>query len=255
MSLNMGNHTALAGAWFEGAWAKPGCSEAVYETLHQIATSLGHAIDAKDPSTSSHSKEVADLARCLAQRIGCSQRQADVIHIAGHLHDIGKIGIPDAVLAKPGRLTEAEWELIRAHPVVSARIIAPVQAMNGSTGIAEMVLHHHERWDGKGYPHGLKGDHIPVGARILCLADSLSAMLQNRPYRNRLSLGQAVQEMRCQAGKQFDPVLCPIIVEMLEETGGLDEYCGTNLLVTRIAYGRVTRRANKGFAVLGEPQY
>lgn len=115
------------------------------ESLHQIAASMGRAIDAKDPSTSSHSLQVADLARCLALRAGMSYQEVDAIHVAGHLHDIGKIGIPDAVLGKRGPLDDAEWQMIRRHPEIGAEIVGPVHVMNGFTGITRMILHHHEQ--------------------------------------------------------------------------------------------------------------
>jgi len=201
-----------------------GCesSDAFYESLHQIAEALGNAIDAKDVFTRDHSRQVAELSRCLALRLGFSHRQAEMIHIAGHLHDIGKIGVPDEVLAKQRPLTDVEWALIKAHPVAGARILAPVQVMNGPTGISKMVLHHHERWDGRGYPHGLRGTEIPPGARILALADSFSAMLETRPYRPRLTLGQSLDEMARCSGTQFDPDLSGVMAEMIRAEGARD---------------------------------
>lgn len=212
------------------------------ESLHQVAESMGRAIDAKDPSTCSHSLQVADLARCLALRAGMSYQEVDAIHVAGHLHDIGKIGIPDAVLGKSGPLDDAEWQMIRRHPEIGAEILGPVHVMNGHTGITRMILHHHERWDGRGYPHRLRTEDIPLGARILCLADSFSAMMESRSYRNRLTLGDSVEELRVNSGTQFDPDLCAMMVEMLLEAGVRDEYCTVDLLVTRIMCERVLRK-------------
>lgn len=209
------------------------------ETVHQIAESLGKAIDAKDMFTSNHSRQVAHLSRCLALHLGLSQQQTELIHIAGHLHDIGKIGVPDAILAKEGPLTDAEWVLIKKHPVIGAKILAPIQVMNGSKGISQMVLHHHERWDGRGYPHGLSRTEIPLGARILALADSLSAMLESRPYRPGLGLRRAVNEIQRGAGAQFDPELGRVMTSMIQDAGCVDEECGIDLLVTRIMCRRV----------------
>lgn len=227
----------------QGAKSEP--LKAFWESLHQIAESLGNAIDAKDASTRNHSRQVADLSRCLALRMGLPQWQTETIHIAGHLHDLGKIGVPDAVLAKQGPLTDAEWALIKAHPVIGARILAPVQVMNGSTGISKMVLHHHEHWDGRGYPHGLRGNEIPLGARVLALADSFSAMLETRPYRPRLTprmtLGQALDEIARCSGTQFDPELSRLMLAMIKERGARDEHCGVDLLITRIICGRVRK--------------
>lgn len=234
----------VPGAVLGEALSEAGCTPGICESLHQIAASLGNAIDAKDHSTSSHSRQVADLARCLALRVGMSIHQAEVIHIAGHLHDIGKIGIPDEVLRKRTPLTDAEWAMIRQHPVTGAKIVAPVHIMNGSTGIAKMILHHHERWDGRGYPQRLRGENIPFGARILCLADSFSAMMESRAYRNRLTLGGSVEKLRRNAGSQFDPDLCGVMIDMLRETGVVDEYCTLDLLVTRIMCGRVLRKTD-----------
>lgn len=181
--------------------------DAVSRSLHQFAESLGNAIDAKDPHTSCHSEEVAVIAQAIGQKLGLRCHDADILHIAGHLHDIGKIGVPDCVLQKQGSLTEEEWLLVRQHPVIGANIVRPVQALSDMTGIRAMILHHHERYDGTGYPHGLAGDSIPLGARIIAVADSLSAMLQNRPYRPCMAFDQAVEEVRACAGTQFDPVI------------------------------------------------
>jgi HD-GYP domain-containing protein (c-di-GMP phosphodiesterase class II) len=174
--------------------------------VHQLAESLGWAIDAKDPCTRSHSEDVAHVSRCLALAMGLSRDMAEVVHVAGHLHDMGKIGVPDRVLTKPGKLSPEEWSMIRTHPVVGARIVSPIARMN-ETGVTGMILHHHERYDGGGYPDGLSGEDIPLGARIIAVADSLSAMLQKRPYRTGLSFPQARGEiLRCR-GAQFDPAV------------------------------------------------
>ncbi|WP_207264862.1 HD domain-containing phosphohydrolase [Desulfovibrio sp. Huiquan2017] len=172
--------------------------------LHQLAESLGNAIDAKDPHTSMHSDEVAEIALALALAMGLSPSHASVIHVAGHLHDIGKIGVPDSVFRKRGPLTDDEWRAVRQHPEVGAAILEPVAALR-ELGVVDMVLHHHERWDGKGYPHGLEDVAIPLGARIISVADTLSAMLQDRPYRSSLGVDHACREIvRC-SGSQFDP--------------------------------------------------
>ncbi len=182
----------------------PDSTHFVTTVLHQFAESLGNAIDAKDPFTSMHSDEVAQVAHSLALTMGMLPREADIIHVAGHLHDIGKIGVPDAVLGKQGPLTTKEWQAIRKHPQAGADILRPVASLN-KLGVVDMVLHHHERYDGKGYPKGLKGAQIPLGARIIALADSLSAILQNRPYRKARDFESATAEiLRC-SGTQFDP--------------------------------------------------
>lgn len=177
-------------------------------TVHQLADTLGRAVDAKDKRLFEHSALTADLATTLALAHGLTAKQADVIHIAGHLHDIGKIGIPDAVLLKPGRLDDAEWALIREHPAIGARILSPIELFAARDGVAEMVLAHHESYDGGGYPRGLRGRGIPLGGRILAVADSMAAMLERRVYRPAMTLGQALEEIERCAGVRYDPDLC-----------------------------------------------
>ncbi|MFH1061245.1 MAG: HD domain-containing phosphohydrolase [Pseudomonadota bacterium] len=189
-------------------------------SLHQFAESLGNAVDAKDHCTRSHSEEVAVVGRLLALAMGFAPRQAELIHIAGHLHDIGKIGLPDAILRKPGPLTAAEWEMVRLHPVIGADIVRPVAAMTGPGGIADMILHHHERWDGSGYPHGLAGEAIPLGARVIAVADSLSAMMQFRPYKAPRSLAASLAEIAGLAGAQYDPVVVKALLACRDAVGG-----------------------------------
>ena len=164
----------------------------------------GNAIDAKDPYTSLHSEEVAEVAHAIALSLGLDAMTADIIHVAGHLHDIGKIGVPDQVLQKKGPLNDEEWEFIRRHPDMGADILRPVEALS-QNGIVDMVRHHHERFDGSGYPSGLTGEEIPLGARIIALADSLSAILQNRPYRKARGFDEAMEEIINCSGAQFDP--------------------------------------------------
>ncbi|WP_243546989.1 HD-GYP domain-containing protein [Pseudodesulfovibrio tunisiensis] len=188
--------------------------DAVHMTVHQFAESLGNVIDAKDHCTRSHSEEVAVVSQAIGLELGLSARQADILHVAGHLHDIGKIGIPDAILKKQGPLTSAEFEIIKQHPQIGAGIMAPVTGFSGTNGVVRMILHHHERFDGTGYPHGLPGLDIPLGARIIAVADSLSAMLQNRPYRKALSYGQAVEEIARCSGSQFDPLVVEALLEI-----------------------------------------
>jgi HD-GYP domain-containing protein (c-di-GMP phosphodiesterase class II) len=176
-----------------------------WQQLHQFAESLSNAIDAKDHCTRLHSQQVATLAHALALETGLAPDQAEAVHIAGHLHDIGKIGVPDNILKKAGPLTAEEWESVRRHPEIGAQIVRPVKALNGNSGIADMILHHHERWDGKGYPRGLAGTAIPLGARILAVADAFSAMVQDRPYRPGMNFSAAIGELRRAAGSQLDP--------------------------------------------------
>ncbi|HBS29073.1 MAG TPA: hypothetical protein DEB06_06400 [Phycisphaerales bacterium] len=166
--------------------------------------SLTAAIDAKDPYTCGHSERVAHLAAALAQAHGLDEEQVERIRIAGLVHDVGKIGVPDFVLGKTGRLTEEEFRLIKAHPEIGFHILKDIPLMED---ILPGVLHHHERIDGRGYPHGLRGDAIPLVARIIGLADSFDAMSSNRTYRSAMPRARVLEELGENAGSQFDPAL------------------------------------------------
>lgn len=176
-------------------------------SLHQFAESLGKAVDARDPQLHNHSRDVAEVGRVLALGLGLSAEEAELVHIAGHLHDIGKIGIPDSVLKKQGPLSEEEWHWMKSHPEIGAEIVRPVPAFNVAGGIADIILDHHERFSGGGYPRGLVGEAIPLGARIVAVADTLSALLRNRPYRLGCSFDEALAEIRRCSGTQFDPMV------------------------------------------------
>jgi HD-GYP domain-containing protein (c-di-GMP phosphodiesterase class II) len=128
------------------------------------------------------------------------------------LHDLGKIGLPDSILLKPGPLTEGEIRRMSEHPILGARLLEPLTYLSGV--VRDVVLHHHERWSGAGYPHGLRGEQIPLAARIFALADSFDAMTNDRPYRRALSLDHALEEIRAGAGAQFDPELARVFVDL-----------------------------------------
>jgi len=182
-----------------------GAGACAAKTAHELAESLGRAVDARDRRLFQHSEVVADLASLLAQAHGLTPRQAQMVHMAGHLHDIGKIGIPDHILRKPGPLSAEEWEIMRQHPRIGAEILKPVRVFCGRPGVCEIVLAHHERFDGSGYPNGLRGNDIPLGARIVAVADAFSAMTEERPYRKSLTLEAAVAEVVSGSGTMFDP--------------------------------------------------
>lgn len=179
--------------------------------LHQLAEALGNAVDARDPLLYRHSRDVAEVACLLACAMGRAPEEIDIIHIAGHLHDIGKLGVPDAVLNKQGALDEEEWRWVRRHPEIGAEIVRPVPGLNRPGGVADIILHHHERFDGKGYPRGLAAGAIPPGARIVAVADTLSALLRNRSYRSGCSFADACAEIRRCSGSQFDPAVVVIL--------------------------------------------
>lgn len=190
--------------------------DALALSLHQLAESLGNAVDAKAPCTCAHSEEVAVISQILALSMGFNPREADLLHVAGHLHDIGKIGIPDTILLKPGPLTPHEFAVIKQHPQIGAAIVRPVKAFAAPGGVADCILHHHERYDGSGYPFGIAGRRIPTGARIIAVADSLSAMLQPRPYKKSMSYEDAVQELFDLSGKSYDPRVIKALADSKE---------------------------------------
>lgn len=184
--------------------------------MHQLAQSLGNAVDAKDPTTYNHSEDVAKASELLSRLLGLPEKCIETIHLAAHLHDIGKIGIPDAILRKPGRLDKCEMDQIKLHPEIGARIVEPILSFGDPAGVADIILHHHERFDGNGYPHGLKGNEIPLGARIIAIADTLSAMLQNRHYRCGTTFDKTVEEIvRC-SGSQFDPEISSVMYNHMD---------------------------------------
>jgi putative two-component system response regulator len=162
------------------------------------------AIDAKDHYTRGHSERVAMLARRLALATGADEAEADAVHIAGLLHDVGKIGVPEAVLCKQGRLSDEEFAFIRAHPEIGVRILRDIPALAGAM---PGVLHHHERYDGKGYPTGLAGEAIPRVARLLAVADAFDAMSSTRSYRAAMPREKVLEQVRKGAGSQFDPTI------------------------------------------------
>jgi len=174
---------------------------------------LSEAIAARDPYTRWHSDRVAVLAHAVADRLGCDQRRLRVLRVGGALHDIGKLAVAEAILAKPGPLTDAELAEVRAHPEVGARIVARVPALRPAL---PGVLYHHERWDGLGYPSRRRGHEIPLEARILAVADSFDAMTSNRPYRRALPREQALAEVDRCAGTQFDPEVAMAFLDVLE---------------------------------------
>jgi diguanylate cyclase (GGDEF)-like protein len=174
---------------------------------------LAAAVDAKDPYTQGHSKRVAQYAVALAQSLGMTDAEVDLIHITGTLHDVGKIGVPDAILKKPGRLEAEERQVMETHPALGEVIVRKAPQLAATL---PGVRHHHERWDGKGYPDGLQNEQIPQMARILAVADTFDAMTSDRPYRKGLSWEIALEEIARGAGTQFEPQLAVAFVTLMQ---------------------------------------
>ena len=192
------------------AKAAPGMlRRSVVETL----TALALAIDAKDHYTQGHSTKVANYAAVMAARLGLSETQVEEIQLGGMLHDIGKLGIPEAILNKTGPLDPAEWDTMKQHVSFGEQLLRPLQAISR---IREMVLHHHEMYDGSGYPAGLDGDNIPMGARIISVADAYDTITSERTYKKARTSADAAAELRRCAGAQFDPVIVRVFLEALE---------------------------------------
>lgn len=172
---------------------------------------ITNSIDAKDRYTCGHSERVSKLAMRLAAAAGLDEGACERVRICGLVHDVGKIGVPEAVLRKPGRLTEEEFDQIRKHPVIGHRILRDIPQLRD---VLDGVLHHHERWDGGGYPQGLRGEEIPLFARIIGVADAYDAMRSTRTYRDAIPHEKVMTEIRRCAGLQFDPVLTPLFMRI-----------------------------------------
>jgi len=174
------------------------------ESIVEIVMALSKALEARDLSTGEHCRAITRLTERIAIDLGCSFHDIQAIRRAALLHDIGKIGIPDNILHKPGPLNEREWAIMKQHPEIGARILRMIA---GLSDVARLVMSHHERFDGSGYPMGLSGDEIPIGARILTVVDAYGAMITDRVYRPSRTIPEAVEEIiRC-AGKDFDPLV------------------------------------------------
>ena len=171
-------------------------------------------MDAKDENTSQHSVRVSEYSVLIAKRLGYNEEQCETLRKTALLHDIGKIGIPDRVLNKPSRLDDEEYEIMKSHVVKGAEILKKFTLIDN---VQEGALYHHERYDGKGYVHGLKGEEIPLNARIIGIADAFDAMTANRVYRKKLDFDFVLGELKKGRGTQFDPKLVDIMLALIEE--------------------------------------
>jgi putative nucleotidyltransferase with HDIG domain len=190
-----------------------------YAVLEQNALeaveTLNATVDARDPYTAGHSQRVQEIAVAVARELGLSGKELDAIAHAGLFHDIGKLGVPDAILTKPAKLTTQEYELMKHHPADGANIVAKFGRLRDAV---PLIRHHHERWDGNGYPEGLGGNEIPLGAAIVGLADAWDAMTTDRPYHRALDADEAEAELRKHRGTQFAPLVVDAFFRVLERS-------------------------------------
>jgi putative nucleotidyltransferase with HDIG domain len=182
----------------------------------ELLLALASTIDLRDPFVVEHSRHVARYAALVAEQLGLSPARIHLVYQAGLIHDIGKLAIPEAILFKPGRLTADEYEVIKEHVTVGADLLDDFQSLQS---VGTFVRHHHERYDGRGYPDGLKGEEIPLEARILALADAVEAMASDRPYRPGSTVAAILKEIEHEAGAQFDPRVVSAFVTVVTTQG------------------------------------
>ncbi|THB74022.1 MAG: HD domain-containing protein [Desulfobulbaceae bacterium] len=212
------------------------------QNLRQMVEGLAMALEAKDEMTHGHSVKVADFARAVARKMELSAEQVETVYHGGLLHDIGKIGMEDAILTRLGILSRKEMDIVRQHPEIGARITQPLSFLND---VVPLIKHHHERYDGTGYPNGLKGDKIPLGARILTVCDAFETMIAGRKHLDKMSIEDAALNMQQGAGSKFDPEIVSVLFQaLLDEpdliNGGLSP-AAINCI--RNCQGRLTKQS------------
>lgn len=181
---------------------------------HDLILSIVKALEERDLYTADHSLRVADMSEYICNLIDLSKDETTMIHIAAHLHDIGKIGIEDSILLKQGKLTSIEWDSMKKHSEKGFTILNTIESFKD---ISYIVRSHHERWDGKGYPDGLVGYNIPFGARIIAIADSIDAMMSDRPYRKGMGSDKCKSQIQTNAGIMYDETIVSKVVENWDE--------------------------------------
>jgi response regulator RpfG family c-di-GMP phosphodiesterase len=194
-------------------------SEQRAEVLFKAIKGLAAAVDAKSNCSDHHTARTAELCLEIGAELGLSEERLSTLELAAHVHDLGKIGIPDEVLSKPGKLTDDEWVDILRHPSLSAGFLSGIDEL---AEVASIVRHHHERMDGCGYPDGFKGDAIPFLSRILAVADAFEAMTSPRPYRSSITWEEALEELRRNSGTQFDPLVVDAVGRVVHRATGAD---------------------------------
>ena len=209
-------------AWSLVLWVLPVCivyrsfkhAKEMHDGTSKLLESMADAVDLRDPYTGGHSRRVTEYSLRILHEMGIIGPEVDLIRSAARVHDIGKIGIPDQILNKPGRLTDEEKRIMDSHPVRGAELLA--RYTDFARGM-EIVRYHHERWDGQGYPDGLKGLDIPFGARVVAVADSFDAMTSDRPYRAGMPINKATQILREGRGQQWEPIIVDAFLRYLEK--------------------------------------
>ena len=203
--MNFCNQTAIS---LENA----GLIDSMKQSFVSSILSLASALEAKDPYTRGHSNRVATYSTIIARKLGLDEDRIELIRLMALMHDIGKIGIPDNIINKTGRLTDVEFNIIKQHPVYGVQIIEPL--LKNNPGLHN-VISHHERFDGRGYPDGLPGETIPIEARIIAVSDCFDAMTSNRPYRSALTREYALSELKANAGTQFCSEIVDIFIAII----------------------------------------
>ena len=189
-------------------------------TYMEVMVSLATAIDAKNHQTQHHSQQVTKYTLIISEKLNLPQEEREAIGRAASLHDIGKIGIPDPILTKPGSLNNEEWAQIEQHPDRGAAILSPLEFLSE---VVPMIRHHHEKYKGSGYPDRLKGEDISLGARIISVADAFEAMISERPYRRALSQEEALKEIEAGLGDQFDPQIGKLFISAIKNNGKIPD--------------------------------
>lgn len=191
-------------------------NEDLRDLFFSTVQSLVNTIEAKDTYTAGHSERVTRYSLLITDVLKLSQEEKSVVRLAGLLHDIGKIGIIEGILKKDESLNDEDWKMIRQHPVIGAKILEPVKQM---ASLIPCIRHHHERYDGRGYPDGIKGNDIPLYARIIAIGDTFDAMTSDRSYRKGLPVEVSLHEIEKNKGSQFDPYLAGLFIDIYNEKG------------------------------------
>ena len=233
-----------------------GANQELEEANSGLLETLGSVIDADDAYTYGHSTQVAVYGEAIAKGMGLSVEEQNRVVRAALVHDIGKVGILDTIIGKQGPLTDEEYNMVKRHPLIGSEIVG---RMKGLRHLVPLVKHHHERWDGRGYPDGLEGEEIPSGARILALADSLEAMCSDRPYRPTPSVKEAIEEIKRCSGTQFDPVVVRGFLRVIEKEGrgfvkNSAVVVDNALLLGQVSDGGVSSRYLKKSMAMGVPE-